>query len=120
MIDAKDHRRFAEGKLREMEAEKELKAMAKPLLAQEPTAMETGNDQLDKTMRAVEALKKATKEHLEIVKENGMTQVNPDARAIHQAEFFFTKGRLHAFEEVQKIPAEVILESKTFTPTAKA
>lgn len=112
-IDVKDHRRYAEGKLAESIKAAETKLAEAALLPQvDSEVANTGNEQLDKLIRVVEDLCSKIEPHVTDLAHKGMGSVQDELFRMHQIQYAFAKGQLAAYEEVKKIPARIILESK--------
>ncbi len=107
-VDARDHRRFLEGKLKD--ADKVAAERQKPLVEQRPVAKETGDARLDKMLRAIEALRETAATHATAVALKGIGCVQDDMLRLQQMEFFYTQGQKDAFEKVALLPAQIILE----------
>ena len=117
-VDIKDHRRYQESKLKDTD-----KLGAEPqkaLLPQAEVAGSTGNDQLDKMTRVIQSFKERDDKHATEVALKGIGCVQDDMLRLQQMEYFYTKGKVDAQAEILLVPAQIILESKTFTPDAHA
>ena len=115
MIDVKDHRRYAEGKLAESvkAAEDRLAERNKELLPQAPSDQAvTGDDHLDKMIRAIQGLHNTVEKHLTEVATTAIHSVNEMASRAAQCEYFYSKGKRDAYAEVVQIPARIVTEAK--------
>jgi hypothetical protein len=111
MIDVNDHRRYAEGKLSESIKAAEVKVQS--LVAQAPSDLaNTGDQNLDKLVRAVQELINTTEQHDKQVLLAGLEQINQDALLAHRFEHFFVKGKIAAYKEIVLLPERIIAESK--------
>jgi len=113
-VDIKDHRRYAEGKLAEsLKVAEEKVAKQDGLLTQAPSAhANTGNEQLDKLSRAVQALHDKAVEYQKDMALKGISCLQEEAIRLNQFEFYYTKGQAFAYEEVLKMPERILAESK--------
>lgn len=114
MIEASDHRRFAEGKMAEhVKKAEERVAAQKALLPQSPSELaNTGDAHLDKLLRSIQDLLNTADEHIQAIATKGMTCVQDDMIKLQQFEYFYTKGKSDAYKEVAQIPARIVAESK--------
>ena len=110
-MEIKDHRKFLEGKLKD--ADKVLKEEPVRLMEQEPIENSTGDQNLDKMLRGIEALKKAVDAHATAVALKGIGCVQDDMLKLQQFEYFYNKGKSDAFKEVSLLPAQILLEAKS-------
>ncbi len=111
-VTVNDHRKYVEGK--EVEhAAKQQEAHAAPLLEQVASAYATtGNDDMDKLVRGIQALiEKIEANKLEIAAK-GMGAVPNDMMKLCQMQYMFESGKAAALAEVIKIPAQIVLESR--------
>lgn len=111
-IDVKDHRRYAEGKLAESIQAAETKVAHELLQQVETVDANTGNPQLDKLVRAVQALLETSDTHANDIALKGIGCVQEEMIRLQQFEYFYTKGKSDAYKEVVQIPAKIIAESK--------
>ena len=105
-ISATDHRRFLEGKLQDSDKTEKVR----PLLAQVAITGETGDQRLDKLMRAVTALKEKDDKHTAQVAEKGIGCVQEEMIRLQQFEFFYTKGRIDFANAVLAMPSQILFE----------
>lgn len=114
-VTIKDHRKYSEAKLKQV-----TDASEKKLLEQEAISNDTGDANLDKLARAVMALKLKSEDHAKGVALKGIGCVQDDMLKLQQFEYFYTKGRIDFADEVLKLPAVILFESKSNTPSAEA
>lgn len=114
-VSVQDHRRYAEGKLAESikTAEEKVAKQNEQLLPQaESEFATTGDDKLDKVVRAVQEVLNTAELHVTQVAHAGISCVNEELLRKHQAEYFFTQGKMATYKEVFEIVARVVTEAK--------
>lgn len=105
-VDIKDHRRYLEGKL------KEVQDATPVLLEQTGITNETGEPRLDKMLRAIAVCKERDEKHATDIALKGIGCVQDDMLKLQQFEYFYTKGKVDAFTEVSKVPEAILAEEK--------
>jgi hypothetical protein len=109
-VDIKDHRKFVDHRTAEMKAEAAVREQA--LLAQAPSTHEVGDERLDKLVRVVQEKLNVTELHLIDTAHKGMGAFKEDIRMICQLEYMFHKGKTAAYQEIQLLPAQIVMEEK--------
>ena len=110
MITANDYRKYLDAKEPNVQ---EVKAPA-PLLEQvaSPDAS-TGDDRLDKMVRAIQAIIEVLEKQLPEIAAKGMGAVPVDMMKLCQMDYMHTHGKLIALQEIIKLPAQIMMEEKT-------
>lgn len=114
-IDVKDHRKFLEGKLKESEAKKIAESQLLPQLHSDGLPY-TGDEKLDKLIRAVHALLTKHEEGAKQAALIGIGAVQEDMIRLKQFEYFYNKGHEDAFKAVINIPSQIMREAKAAVP----
>ena len=109
-IDIKDHRRYLERKL--IDTDKLDAKQSAPLLQQIEIAKETGDNHLDKMLRALAAKDEEADKHATSVALKGIGCVQDDMLKLQQFEYFYTKGKLDAYADAATIPEKIMLEER--------
>lgn len=108
-VTVNDFRKHTEEKAAEAAA----KAPVAPLLAQAESPMATtGNDELDKFVRALQAVIDELEKQMAQFAKEGMLAVPADMVRLSQMKYMHTFGKLDALKEAIKIPAQIVLESR--------
>lgn len=109
-LDIKDHRRHLKAVDDKLEAEEAAKP--KVLLEQRKVADETGDPRLDKLMRIVAANIEEADKHMTQAALVSVESLDEKQVALMKREYAFTKGLIQAYQEVLKIPAQIIVEER--------
>ena len=111
-ITANDHRRYADSKLAE-EAALAAEAPGAPLMGQAASAeATTGDDRLDKMVRAMQALIDALALKTADIAVKAMGAPTHDMVTMCQREYWYNKGKQDTLLELVKLPAQIIMEEK--------
>ncbi len=114
-IEFKDHRRQVSEKAAEARLKMEQNAEATKLLDQTASSQEVGDERLDKMVRAIQAKLDKAKPHLNDTAHKGMGAIKEEISRICQLEYMFHKGMITAYEEMQAMPAQILMEEKGST-----
>ena len=113
MITEKDHQRWAEAMEAAKKRREEKAKDHAPLLEQKESASaSTGDEKLDKLIRALEVRKEGLTAKMQQEAVAGMDCIQDDGIRLHQAIYFYTKGRLDENKEIAMIPAQIMAEHK--------
>ena len=114
MITEKDHQRWAEAMEAAKKRREEKAKEHAPLLEQKASAdASTGDEKFDKLIRALEVRKEGLTGKLTQEAIAGMDCIQDEGIRLHQAIYFYTKGRLDENKEIAMIPAQIMSEYKS-------
>jgi hypothetical protein len=114
VITEKDHQRWAEAMEAAKKRREEKSKEHSPLLEQKESASATtGDEKFDKLIRALEVRKEGLSAKLTQEAVAGMDCIQDEGIRLHQAIYFYTKGRLDENKEIAELPARILAEAKS-------
>ncbi len=111
-VEFEDHRRFTAEKAAEAAKKMQENADKVALMVQAPSTQEVGDERLDKMVRHIQAKIDEHTPQMNDAAHKGMGAIKEEVSRICQLQYMFTKGMITAYEEMQKMPVQILSEER--------